>query len=161
MTRILYLLLCLFLLQCDRSSDIEFCFSTMVNGEVSVNCMIDNMYVPCGYLSAFNGPETNAGFDFDARKDLCGASASGYHMQPPDSAFLDWSFVAEGKEEIPENITFYKKRVKLPAFPKRKWGESYRVSFMIAYGDSVYVRVETKKPDNRSVKQILEDMNNR
>jgi hypothetical protein len=157
--RYVFLTFLFLIIQCNRPADIEYCFSTMVNGRVAVDCEVGKVSVPCGVLSAFGGPNTNEGFDFEAMKDLCGKSASGYNMLPPDSAFLDWSFVAEGKEVIPENVIFYKKKIKLPTFPKRKWGQSYRVSFMIAYGDSVYVRVETVDPDNRSVKEILEDMN--
>ncbi len=141
----LFFLLPLFIFRCSRTSDIEFCFDTMVNGTVAVNCQIDSLFVPCGVMSAVGTPLSNEEIDFDALKHWCGKSASGYNMLPPDSAFLDWSYLPVGKESVSGNVQFFKKRLKLPPFPRRTRGESYRVSFMIAYQDSVLVRIEIKE----------------
>lgn len=132
-----------FCLKCKKEAEFEFCFSTMVNGRVAVSATVGNTYVPCGYLSAFGGQETNEGYDFEKDTEICGASACCYTMEIPDSAFFEWGFRQEGHAARDDLVEHYKKRIKLPDFPKRKWNERYRVSFVIAYQDCVYCRIET------------------
>lgn len=129
--------------RCKKEAEFQFCFSTMVNGSIDVSAIIGDVQVPCGALSSGGVPETNEGYDFEKEMDYCGKSASGYVMEIPDSAFLDWGFQKEGTSI--DSVKHYKKRFKLPDFPKKKWDERYRIYFVIAYQDCVHCMIETIK----------------
>jgi hypothetical protein len=146
MLQIYSVLLVFLLVSCfqePKNAEFEFCFSTMVNGEVVLGVSIDDTQVPCGVLGSTGGQWKNEGYDFERKTRYCGASASGYKMEIPDSAFLDWSFQQEGYVARKDLIEYYKKRIKLPEFPKKKWYEIYRVYFVIAYQDCVYCKIES------------------
>lgn len=122
---------------CGKECEFEFCFCTVVNGRVYVTeTQIGKCSPPCGFLSSHGGKLSNEEYDFTKLKDrdLCGKSACCYHMEPPDSAFLGWGSEFDGES--------YDKRIKLPPYPKLKFGERYRISFSIAYKDCVYCKIE-------------------
>lgn len=130
----------LFISGCSKKCEFEFCFTTIVNGRVYVTeTQIGEKHAPCGFLSSVNGPLSNEEYDFERLEimDLCGSTACCYYMEPPDSAYIRWGNELDGKS--------YEKRIKLPSYPKRKFGERYRISFAIAYQDCVYCRIETVK----------------
>ena len=135
----------IFCLKCKKEAEFEFCFSTMVNGTVFISTSIGNTRIPCGFLSSGGGLETNEGYDFEKEMGSCGKSASGYVMEIPDSAFLEWGFRHERYINCDDSVKHYKKRFKLPGFPPKKWNERYRIYFVIAYQDCVHCEIETVK----------------
>ncbi len=141
----------------NKKAEMEFCFSTVVRGSVFVNCTIDDMVIPCGFLSCTDCSEGNSYFNFNER-DACGASLSGYYIELPDSACFRWS--AEYKNgSKKDSLERFEKKIKLPVFPKLKRNQYYRVGFIVAYQDCVHCNIEVvdKKP-RRSDKQFLEDI---
>jgi len=140
------------LVGCSKKYDMQFCFTTIVNGEVFVaEAIVGDAYAPCGMLSAGGGTKSNSEFDFDKLPDLCGSIASGYRMELPDSAFISWSS-SKGPYEG------YRKRLSLPPFPPIRRDEKYRIGFCIGYQDCVYVRIETIPNHNYTPFFSLENM---
>lgn len=130
-------------LACTGKKDVEFCFSTIVNGTVDVGtAIIGHAHVPCGFLTTYNGPESNGAYDLENDSTLCGKSATSYQISPTDSAYFGWTVEYEGHAARPDLWERYEKKIALPPFPRIDPAYKYQVSFVIGYQDCVYCRID-------------------